>query len=168
LEISRRNLHRGLFGLKDRQVGIEKLIKSGPSPPEIKPTRHEESFIQEKILGDTKVSNLADKGKLLLRVDLLISHQPTSYGSELATKLKIEIEAGDFDFKPAESTIGRPKSLGIHVNQIRGVCFGAVTGKACPKYNTCDFTQGRTETPCDPVLIPLKQKGFVIVELVKE
>ena len=148
-------------------MGIEELIESGAFASETKHTRYEENLLSKEALGNTKMSNLVDKVKLLSGLDRLISRQPTNRGAELVTQLKVEIEGGDFDFKLPESTIGKPRHLEIHANQIRGVCFGAVTGKACPKYNSCDFTQGRTETPCDPVLIPLKQKGFVIIVPVK-
>lgn len=107
------------------------------------------------------MSNLVDKEKLLMGLGSLAKQQHTDYGAEMVRQFISKVIEGAFDFKPTEP---RSKSSPeLHIDQIRRVCFGAVTGKACPNHIHCDFVKGLSERPCDSVLRPLIEQKFTLI-----
>ena len=103
------------------------------------------------------MSNLIDKEKLLKGLLGLLSSEPTMETVRLVDKFSSQVISGEFDFKPAESS--KPSGQGcISIDQIRRVCIGAATGRACPQYRICGFVQLNTEVPCESVLKTLGKR----------
>ena len=108
------------------------------------------------------MSNLVDKEKLIAAISSL--PRPTQ---EVAAQLSIlmsYIHSGELDFHPAEARLPNNdrKSEEWQVETVRKVCAGMVMGKACVKFNQCDFALGTTDNPCSSILSAITaRKGMV-------
>jgi hypothetical protein len=88
------------------------------------------------------MSNLVDKQKLLDYLRDLGDH-PIS-----PINLSKVVESCEFDFHPVPRGFPAKNLSAIDVAQIRPVCLGAATGKACPSVAACGFVSGKEELPC--------------------
>jgi len=108
------------------------------------------------------MGNLVDKTKLL---SFLSDYQASS------KDLLLALESGELDFHPkpritpasALNTID-PALNTLDIAQIRPVCFGVATGKACPEVATCKFILRLEKLPCPLILNTLSFRAVSITD----
>jgi len=103
------------------------------------------------------MSNLVDKALLLKAFERSTGINPISL-------LREEILSGNLDFHPVPRNAIETPHKTIDVAQIRPICLGAASGKACPKLSVCKFAAGTANLPCNTILVTLGARGKSITD----